>query len=118
MHTKDTLFYGPHACSQCGRMIAKAAVKQGGAEYNYPLGPIYPNTDWRRHDCPGSAGLPKPDESHTPTPSPFDFGLSAAVDSAFSEPMTSYDPPAAPDTSSYDFGGGGGFDGGGGGSDF
>lgn len=48
----NVVFYGPHRCERCGRMIAKAEREQGGKEYDYPEGPIYPNTKWRRHSCP------------------------------------------------------------------
>ena len=47
----DRVFYGPHPCARCGAMIAKASYTQGGEEFDYPDGPIYPNTDWRRHNC-------------------------------------------------------------------
>jgi hypothetical protein len=45
----DIVYYGPHACGVCGVMIVKAAREQGGAEYDAPSGPIYPNTRWRPH---------------------------------------------------------------------
>ena len=51
---RDTrIFYGPHLCERCGVMICKAAREQGGEEYTYPSGPIYPNTVWDKHECPG-----------------------------------------------------------------
>jgi hypothetical protein len=45
------IFYGPHGCDRCGRMIAKASLEQGGRAYNYPSGNIYPNTEWEPHVC-------------------------------------------------------------------
>lgn len=47
----DRVFYGPHPCKACGKTITKASHHQGGEEFDYPDGPIYPNTEWRRHDC-------------------------------------------------------------------
>lgn len=43
------VWYGPHACGICGQLIIKAARAQGGAEYNAPSGPVYPNTRYERH---------------------------------------------------------------------
>ena len=45
------IFYGPHDCSSCGRKICKASVQEGGESFDYPEGPIYPNTQWNRHNC-------------------------------------------------------------------
>lgn len=42
-------FYGPHACSECGALICKASFDEGGEEFDYPQGPIYPNTQWQAH---------------------------------------------------------------------
>lgn len=49
---KPEVFYGPHPCERCGKTICKAARGEGGIEYDYPEGPIYPNTRWTKHDCP------------------------------------------------------------------
>lgn len=47
------VYYGPHPCERgCGVQIAKAERAKGGAEWEYPEGPIYPNTRWRIHTCP------------------------------------------------------------------
>lgn len=43
------VFYGPYDCPHCRALICKAAREDGGAEYDYPEGPIYPNTLWVRH---------------------------------------------------------------------
>jgi len=45
------VFYGPHPCQVCGNLIVKEGVrgKDGGAEFDVPDGPIYPNTAWRPH---------------------------------------------------------------------
>jgi hypothetical protein len=51
---KDLIYYGPHKCHRCDKIICKVAVEQGGEEYDYPEGPIYPNTDWVLHVCEGS----------------------------------------------------------------
>lgn len=50
----DRVFYGPHECVRCGKAIAKASTQQGGEEFDYPDGPIYPNTAWDRHNCDNS----------------------------------------------------------------
>ena len=47
----DRIFYGPHPCSDCGKMICKASHTQGGEAFDYPDDPIYPNTEWKRHNC-------------------------------------------------------------------
>lgn len=47
---ENVVFYGPHACAECGQPIVKAALQQGGQEFDAPEGPIYPNTRWTRHD--------------------------------------------------------------------
>jgi hypothetical protein len=49
--TDDRIFYGPHPCARCGKTIVKASYEQGGEEFDYPDGPIYPNTEWHRHCC-------------------------------------------------------------------
>lgn len=45
------VYYGPHACNQCGAMICKMAQGYGGNAFTYPDGPIYPNTEWHVHVC-------------------------------------------------------------------
>jgi hypothetical protein len=58
--TESIVYYGPHACENCYQdalpgqpkpavMICKAAREQGGEEFDYPEGPIYPNTVWQPH---------------------------------------------------------------------
>lgn len=67
------VYYGPHACDNCGRMICKMGYEFGGSSFNYPNGPIYPNTEWHPHVCdprdvarkpatllPGESPLPPP----------------------------------------------------------
>jgi len=54
----ERIFYGPHQCLDCGGIICKASYTQGGESFDYPKGPIYPNTDWKRHNCTG----PQPEE--------------------------------------------------------
>ncbi len=49
--TDNRVFYGPHACARCKKPIAKAGIEFGGEEFDYPDGPIYPNTEWARHNC-------------------------------------------------------------------
>jgi hypothetical protein len=44
-------YYGPHDCVNCGRSITKMADAFGGSSFNYPKGPIYPNTEWHSHVC-------------------------------------------------------------------
>lgn len=51
MREDKRIFYGPHKCHYCEKTICKASVEQGGVEYEYPEGPIYPNTKWIRHYC-------------------------------------------------------------------
>jgi hypothetical protein len=45
------VYYGPHACSNCGMLIVKAASESGGAVFTAPDGPVYPNTEWHPHIC-------------------------------------------------------------------
>ena len=47
----DRIFYGPHSCLVCGMLICKASYTQGGESFDYPEGPIYPNPEWKRHNC-------------------------------------------------------------------
>lgn len=42
-------FYGPYPCEHCGRFIVKASREHGGAEFDSPDGPVYPNTKWVPH---------------------------------------------------------------------
>jgi hypothetical protein len=45
------VYYGPHACENCGVDIAKMGSDWGGTSFTYPSGPIYPNTEWHPHVC-------------------------------------------------------------------
>lgn len=45
------VYYGPHACENCGAMIVKMGHEFGGNSFNQPDGPIYPNTEWYPHVC-------------------------------------------------------------------
>lgn len=45
------VYYGPHACSNCGATICKMGSEFGGNAFTYPEGPIYPNTEWHAHVC-------------------------------------------------------------------
>lgn len=56
----ERVFYGPHSCALCGATICKASRHHGSEEFDYPDGPIYPNTVWVRHNCPG---VSRPEES-------------------------------------------------------
>ncbi len=56
--TDTRTFYGPHECGKCGNRIAKASIEEGGAEFDYPAEPIYPNTRWEPHVCKGGKPLP------------------------------------------------------------
>lgn len=56
----DRIFYGPHPCKECGATIAKASHQQGGESFDYPEGPIYPNTEWKRHACAVQPNAPPP----------------------------------------------------------
>lgn len=49
--SNKTIFYGPHECDVCGKTICKVSKDQGGEEYDYPTGIIYPNTEWKKHSC-------------------------------------------------------------------
>src|SRR5438105_1294622 len=51
-------FYGPHACATCGALICKASREEGGEEFDYPEGLIYPNTVWRPHVHRADSPLP------------------------------------------------------------
>jgi hypothetical protein len=45
------IYYGPHACHNCGVMICKMGHEFGGNAFTYPEGPVYPNTEWHPHVC-------------------------------------------------------------------
>ena len=45
------IYYGPHACENCGIIICKMGREWGGNAFTYPDGPIYPNTEWHPHVC-------------------------------------------------------------------
>jgi len=45
------IYYGPHACDNCGVKICKMGTEFGGNAFTYPDGPIYPNTEWHPHVC-------------------------------------------------------------------
>ena len=45
------IYYGPHACENCGLMICKMGREFGGNAFTYPTEPIYPNTEWHPHVC-------------------------------------------------------------------
>jgi hypothetical protein len=48
---RKVTFYGPFRCDRCSRMIARAEREKGGRKYDYPEGPVYPNTEWNLHVC-------------------------------------------------------------------
>lgn len=48
---KNLIFYGPHSCAYCGQRICRSSKAQGYKTFDYPIGPIYPNTIWNSHDC-------------------------------------------------------------------
>lgn len=57
----NVVWYGPHACNKCGKMIVKSSFETGGKEldaedYNHH----YPNFRWHQHVCDPKdiAGLP------------------------------------------------------------
>lgn len=62
------IYYGPHACDNCGEMICRAGYDWGANRFNYPTGPIYPNTEWHPHICDpkdvqrfnDAKGIPRP----------------------------------------------------------
>ena len=45
------IYYGPHACANCGILVCKMGHDWGGNAFTYPEGPIYPNTEWQLHVC-------------------------------------------------------------------
>lgn len=45
------IYYGPHACENCGVDICKMGFEWGASAFTYPTGPIYPNTEWHVHVC-------------------------------------------------------------------
>lgn len=45
------VFYGPHACEVCGKLIVKASNASGGEAFDQPQGGAYPNTVWEKHKC-------------------------------------------------------------------
>lgn len=51
------VYYGPQICYNCGVNVCKMGHEFGGNTFNYPEGPIYPNTEWFPHVCdPKAAG--------------------------------------------------------------
>lgn len=48
---EHVVFYGPHRCKECSKLIVKASHEQGGVSFDVPEGPIYPNTPWNLHVC-------------------------------------------------------------------
>jgi hypothetical protein len=49
--SSKVIYYGPHACENCGVSICRAGFDFGGSSFTYPEGPIYPNTEWNPHFC-------------------------------------------------------------------
>lgn len=45
------IYYGPHECTNCSRIICKMGSEFGGNAFDYPQGPVYPNTEWHPHVC-------------------------------------------------------------------
>lgn len=45
------VYYGPHSCDNCGAMVCRMGLEFGGNRFDYPEGPIYPNTEWHPHVC-------------------------------------------------------------------
>ncbi len=64
------IYYGPHACENCGVLICKMGHNFGGNAFTYPEGPIYPNTEWHAHVCDPKrvAMLPKTPPVHAESP--------------------------------------------------
>lgn len=59
---EHVVFYGPHPCDDCGKMICKASREQGEVKFDYPDGPIYPNTSWNLHHCKSqTVNVPSPE---------------------------------------------------------
>jgi len=53
-HDPKTVYHGPHPCHRCGGMVCTVAADQGGQAYDYPAGPIYPNSEFPEHRCAGA----------------------------------------------------------------
>ena len=67
------IYYGPHPCPDCCRKICRVSISQGGETFDYPKGPVYPNTNWKLHVCTGK-------ETVLPTrPTPGWFSTAMAV---------------------------------------
>jgi hypothetical protein len=50
------IYYGPHPCENCARIICRTSRNDGhkqyrGLAFDYPDEPIYPNTNWVEHVC-------------------------------------------------------------------
>lgn len=58
------VYYGPHACANCGKNIAKMGIEWGGTAFTYPGGPIYPNTEWHPHVCDPQLVADMPKAAH------------------------------------------------------
>lgn len=51
IHDPKGIWYGPHQCNDCGKIIIKKAREQGGLELNAPFNSNYPNHVWQKHSC-------------------------------------------------------------------
>ena len=56
LYPQDVVYYGPHRCPCCASMVCRASLEQGGKMFDYPDGIIYPNTQWRLHECRTGGG--------------------------------------------------------------
>ena len=61
------IYYGPHACENCGEVVCKMGKEFGGNSFDYPNTPIYPNTEWHPHVCSPEMGKMVPVKSVPPT---------------------------------------------------
>jgi hypothetical protein len=63
-------YYGPHACDNCGALICRMGFEFGGNRFDYPSGPIYPNTEWNPHVCDPKMVKSRPPASTLPPAPP------------------------------------------------
>lgn len=47
----NVVWYGPHECNSCGRVVVKSSIATGGVTLDAPHDHHYPNFKWKEHKC-------------------------------------------------------------------
>lgn len=47
----EGIWYGPHECNGCGKLVIKKSLDQGGLTLDAPHNHHYPNHQWEIHIC-------------------------------------------------------------------